>query len=115
MNYQNLLLAAILLVFIAFRFYQNTKRKKEIPSLIEKGAVIIDVRTNEEFKNGHNEKSQNIPLSHFEKEIHKLDKNIPYILCCASGGRSSMAKNIMKKNHFKNVYNAGPWKNTITN
>ena len=39
----------------------------------------------------------------------KLDKNKPVITCCASGMRSGAAKNFLKSNGFKEVYNGGSW------
>ena len=88
--------------------------KKKIPGLIEKGALIVDVRTKEEFTGAHNPKSINIPLNKLNKECHQLDKSKPIILCCASGTRSGIALGILKKNGFTIVMNAGAWSNTLS-
>jgi phage shock protein E len=85
--------------------------KVSIKDLISEGAVIIDVRTKEEFSRGHVRNSVNIPLDKLNNNIGKLNKNKPIITCCASGSRSAMAKSILKSNGFENVYNGGSWIN----
>lgn len=76
--------------------------------LIANGAVILDVRTKEEYQQGHIKDSLNIPLDKLENNIKKLNKNKVIITCCASGGRSSVAKGILK-NHGFEVHNGGGW------
>jgi len=83
--------------------------KLNIEELLAKGATIIDVRTEREFKNGHVRGSVNIPLDKLNKNIPKLKKDKPIITCCASGIRSATAKNILKNCGFAEVYNAGSW------
>ena len=92
------------------------KSNLDIKELYLKGAQIIDVRTKGEYHSGHIEGSINIPLNTLENQLSKLKKNIPLITCCASGMRSSAAKNILKSHGFE-VYNGGSWislKNKIT-
>jgi rhodanese-related sulfurtransferase len=85
--------------------------KTEINKFLEQGALVIDVRSGEEFATGHRANSINIPLQNFEGEVKnlKIDQNI--IVCCASGGRSAMALEILKRKGFTSVINAGSWKN----
>jgi phage shock protein E len=79
-------------------------------SLMEQGAVIIDVRTKSEFDGGHIKGSVNIPLNKLPNELSRFkDKNRHIITCCASGMRSASAKSILKSNGFANVYNGGGW------
>ncbi len=112
-EWQNLIPIALLCGFFGWKFYQRFKMKNLIPHLLEKGGKIVDVRTREEFQGGSNPHSINIPLDEIDKRSHELDKNIPLILCCASGGRSAMATTLLKRKGFKEVYNAGPWTNTL--
>lgn len=73
-------------------------------------AIILDVRTREEYKGGSIAGSVNIPLTELEQGISKLkDKSRPVICCCASGMRSGRARNILIKKGFERVYNAGGW------
>ncbi|WP_339610140.1 rhodanese-like domain-containing protein [uncultured Planktosalinus sp.] len=82
--------------------------KANYKNLLAQGAVIIDVRTKEEFKSGHIKGSKNIPLNTITNSLN--DKQKTYILCCASGIRSGSAKNTLKSKGFLNIYNAGSWK-----
>jgi rhodanese-related sulfurtransferase len=82
-----------------------------LEEIIANGAIIIDVRTADEFKNGHAKGSLNIPLDDIKKEISWLLKDVPTIVCCASGGRSEIAKKILEANGFEKVYNGGSWDN----
>lgn len=76
-----------------------------------KGALVIDVRSPEEFKEGHCANSINIPLQVLEARYLEIDKNKHIIVCCASGGRSGMALNFLKQKGFENIINAGSWIN----
>jgi rhodanese-related sulfurtransferase len=77
--------------------------------LMSEGAVIVDVRTSSEYRSGHIKGSVNIPLDNLKSGISKLKKEKPVITCCASGMRSSAAKNILSNNGFTQVYNGGGW------
>jgi thioredoxin 1 len=68
--------------------------------------LILDVRTEEEYKNGHllNAKNLNIKETSFEKNIKELNKNKPVFVYCLSGGRSANAVKILKEEGFKEIY-----------
>ena len=77
--------------------------------LMGRGAIIVDVRTPAEYKSGHINGSRNYPLDSLRGKINDLKKlNKPVITVCLSGGRSSMAKNILKASGIE-AYNGGPW------
>ncbi len=80
-------------------------------TLIQNGAVIIDVRTVGEYAGGHIRNSINIPLDKLEGSIKKIKSKGPVIVCCASGMRSGSAKSILTRHGFTEVYNAGAWTN----
>ena len=84
---------------------------KELESIIVNGALIIDVRTHEEYKEGHINGSLNVPLNDIEKAMSWLIKDVPTIVVCASGGRSAQAKDILDANGYTKVYNGGSWDN----
>lgn len=75
--------------------------------------IIIDVRTTKEFAEAANPASINIPLNELESKISTLDKDKTYVVCCVSGRRSALAATILKNHGFKNVIDAGPWRNTL--
>jgi rhodanese-related sulfurtransferase len=84
--------------------------KVDFGSLIKNGAIIVDVRTKNEYASGHIKGSVNIPLDTLPKNLSMFkDKNKPVITCCASGMRSAAAKSILKTNGFTEVYNGGGW------
>ena len=76
---------------------------------LEKGAVIIDVRSQGEFQGGHVKGAKNIPLQHISSQIASIKKlNKPVIVCCASGMRSAQANTILKQNGIDSI-NGGGW------
>jgi rhodanese-related sulfurtransferase len=78
-------------------------------SLIEKGAIIVDVRSPGEYKSGHIKGSINIPLETVKQKVGELKKkNKPVITVCRSGNRSGIAKTILASNGIE-VYNGGAW------
>jgi phage shock protein E len=82
----------------------------DFAELVRKGAIILDVRSKREYSNGHINGSVNIPVETLSSSLSKFkDKDIPIITCCASGARSATAKQILKSNGFKEVYNGGGW------
>jgi phage shock protein E len=85
------------------------REKTDFVSLVREGAVIIDVRTPAEFREGHIRGSRNIPLDSIKSklgEIKKLQK--PVITVCRSGARSNMARSILASGGVT-VYNGGSW------
>ncbi len=83
--------------------------KINFASLVKDGAQIIDVRTKDEYKQGHIKGSVNIPLQVLKNNLNKIKKDLPVITCCASGIRSASAKSILKANGYTNVHNGGGW------
>ncbi len=79
-----------------------------IQSKIDAGAVILDVRTPDEFADGAYPGAKNIPVNVLP---HRLDavgpKTKPVVVYCASGGRSAVAQQILKANGWTDVTNAG--------
>ena len=80
---------------------------EEAREYIAKGAVVIDVRTVDEFKEGHIPGAVNIDIysDSFVDEIKKLDASKKYLICCASGARSLRACGIMKNEGITDVCN----------
>lgn len=80
---------------------------EEMQELTEMEDVqLVDVRTTEEYKEGHIENSQNIDYysDNFEKEIEGLDKSKPVIVYCKSGTRSGKCVDKMKDAGFVKIY-----------
>ncbi|MFT5823373.1 MAG: phage shock protein E [Crocinitomix sp.] len=81
----------------------------DFTELIKAGALVIDVRSNEEFKSGHVKGSKNIPLQTVNSRLNELKGKI-VILVCRSGARAGQANNLLKKNGIE-AHNAGAWQN----
>jgi phage shock protein E len=81
----------------------------DFKSLADAGAVIIDVRSPQEFDRGHIKGSKNIPVNIIQRELTSIKKlNKPVITVCQSGARSSMAKSVLQAAGIE-VYNGGSW------
>lgn len=84
---------------------------EEVQEYIEKGAVVIDVRTIEEYSEGHVEGSHNIVLDTIEDSIEEIKAfNKPVITVCRSGARSGRAMLLLMEEDI-DVINGGPWQN----
>lgn len=71
--------------------------------------VVLDVRTPEEYADGHIEGSLNIDVNNkdFAKKITALNKDDTYKIYCRSGRRSGKALDQMKSMGFKDLENLG--------
>ena len=74
--------------------------------VIMDGALLIDVRSIQEYNEGHLEGAINIPVYDLENNIYMLPNiNEEIIVYCASGHRSRQAKKILENYGYTNVYN----------
>jgi phage shock protein E len=83
--------------------------KVNMKELMASGALVVDVRTPAEYKDGHVKGAINLPLQTLGNNLNKLKKDQVIITCCRSGSRSGMAKRMLKANGFEQVHNGGPW------
>lgn len=84
-------------------------KANEVSEFMNKGAIILDVRTKEEFAEGHIKGSKNIALQVLNGKITEIKKwNKPIIACCRSGMRSAQATSILKQNGIECI-NGGGW------
>lgn len=72
------------------------------------GAVLLDVRTPDEYRQGHIPGSKNVPLQQLDK-ISSVAKNkeIPLFVYCYSGSRSRQATGMLQQMGYTNVNNIG--------
>lgn len=94
-----------------FYIFKNFLVKRHnFREILDRGAIIIDVRTPQEFDQGHIGEAQNIPLGNISSRAADLkSRKVPIILCCASGMRSGQATNTLKA-HGIECYNGGSWR-----
>jgi len=112
-----LTIASILIIGIIM-FNMFTKKSNGIDVSIdefkekyaEDAGVVIDVRTQEEYNEGHLVKTDmqlDLMNGEFEDSLEELDKDKTYYLYCRTGNRSGQAARIMKSEGFDKVYNIG--------
>lgn len=86
---------------------ENDINLEELKKMQKEGAIIIDVRSPQEYKEGHLEGAISIPEYEINREAEKILKNKDdkIVVYCGSGGRSKKAQKLLKKLEYNNVYN----------
>ncbi len=109
---KRLINTSILLLMAFFSLSQSAKINQVHPVQFNQlikipGGVLLDVRTQNEFKNGHiaNAGQLNYYALDFRKRLLLLPRNEPIYLYCNTGWRSEKAAQILTENGYKNVYN----------
>ena len=97
-------MAALVAINILNEEY-NQVPVSQVRSLVESGAVIVDVREEDEFKAGHLVNSINIPLSQFRERLDEIPKDKPVYLHCRSGQRSYNMTRALLQRGYTEVYN----------
>ena len=116
---KKLLTVAISAVAISTSFvaYANTAPQTEQSAVQPEKAkgVWIDVRSAEEFKEGHLQGALNIPHDQIVDRIKSVspDKNAPVNLYCRSGRRAEAALTELKKAGYTNVTNHGGYEDLV--
>lgn len=84
-------------------------KPQEVWQAIDKGALLIDVRTAGEFEAGHLESAINIPYEQagLLQKAAGDDKGKQVVVYCRSGRRSSIAKQTLNEAGYTNVINGG--------
>ncbi|QTD36695.1 rhodanese-like domain-containing protein [Polaribacter batillariae] len=94
-----------------FGIFSQKDKSEIIKEYLEKEAVILDVRTQSEWDEGHIENSKHIVLNLIPLEIEQIKSwNKPVIAVCRSGSRSGQATQFLAQNGVDAV-NGGPWQN----
>jgi phage shock protein E len=95
-------------VFISASLLQASDLQTKVSEKIRNGAIIIDVRTPEEYAEGRIRNAVNIPLSEIHVRLAEFGpKNKPIIVYCRSGRRSAEAKKMLIDNGFSDVTDGG--------
>ena len=86
----------------------------------DKEFVILDVRTKEEYDDGHIPGAKLFPVQVLTMKLDELDeyKDKPVLVYCASGGRSPRAVETLVNNDFKKIYHLsrgiGSWRHSLS-
>ncbi|WP_129019554.1 rhodanese-like domain-containing protein [Edaphocola flava] len=101
--------STLLLIYAGYRTYRYATMTKGLDQLIGRGAVILDVRTPQEYATGHIEGSVNISLGTIRERYTELDTAQTYITVCSHGLRSVKVQQLLEERGFKHLYNGGAW------
>lgn len=69
----------------------------------ERGAVLVDVREDSEWQDGHVRGALHVPLDALPQRLGELDRNQEVITVCRSGNRSAFAADTLLKAGFPRV------------
>jgi len=103
----------VLILLVSMTAFLEAQTKKEVNSKVvsvmlqkDRSLVVLDVRTADEFKEGHIIGALNIDIRREDAfaRIDKLNRNVSYIVYCRTNHRSGMAVDHMMKSGFKKMY-----------
>jgi phage shock protein E len=97
-------MAASVMILLAAGCQSQTTPKPGYES-----ALLVDVRTPEEFAEGTAKGAVNIPLSEIGTRLEELSGRESIVLFCRSGSRSAQALEILRQHGFRNAVNGGTW------
>lgn len=103
----------LILLFLFLRTFISTGGAKSINTMEavrmmnNEDPLLLDVRTQQEYQQGHIASATNIPLGLVDTRISDIQnkKSSPVILICQSGNRSMQAARILKKHGFEKIFN----------
>jgi hydroxyacylglutathione hydrolase len=80
---------------------------KELRSWLESGkeCFLLDVRSRDEFEEGHIESAKNVYLGHLQERIDEIPHGLPTAVICGSGNRASIGASVLLRNKYHDVYN----------
>ena len=100
----------LLALWYGYKWWSSQKVAAMLPELRKNGAILIDVRSAGEFASANAPGTINIPLHELGSRLAEIPQSSPVVVGCASGTRSGMARRLLKKNGYQNVYNIGTWR-----
>jgi len=110
-------LAAVCLVIAGVGASQaQTIGAAEGKALVARGALLVDVRSPQEFSEGHVEGAINIPHLDVEKRLSEFGENRDrdIVLYCRSGHRAGLAQQSLQALGFTHVYNTGGYQDWLS-
>lgn len=89
------------------RCYCETEiTKRQLEKMLEQGSILLDVRSPQEFEEGHLEKAISLPEYEIEEKANDIlpNKQQHIIVYCSTGHRSQKAKKTLQKLGYQKVY-----------
>ena len=94
-----------------FDLFRKKDMSNEIQEYLDRGAIVLDVRTLPEWNDGHTHGAKHIVLNTIPENIEEIKSwNKPVIAVCKSGARSGQATDFLT-HHGIDIINGGPWQN----
>lgn len=96
-----------------FKMFFDLLKRHNINEKVEEfrkteNAVLLDVRTEAEYSQGHIPHSINVDVDRIEDAVSVIsDKNTPVFVYCHGGARSGYAVNALRKMGYSNAVNIG--------
>lgn len=102
------ILVAVALIGLVLLARRASGGAAEGKRLVDEGALLLDVRTRQEFASGHLPGAKNIPVQDLEARRDELPPpSQPVVVYCRSGSRSARAKRLLRGFGFERVVDAG--------
>lgn len=106
------LLRLVLPLLVLTLFSANTyaeSREAKAWELIEQGALLVDVRTTQEYAQGHLKNSLHIAYPEIVDRFNQMEirKDLPVVLYCRSGNRSGIAYQMLTDAGYTVLHNGG--------
>ena len=104
-------IGAALLAFFVVRYALAARRRIAGPAARAKvagGALLLDVRSEAEFRSGAIPGAKNIPVQSLGGRLAELDPARAVVVYCASGMRSASAASLLRRKGFTEVHDLGP-------
>jgi rhodanese-related sulfurtransferase len=74
--------------------------------LVAQGAVLVDVRTPDEYRQGHPPAARNIPLQDLPRRLAEVGPpGTQVVVYCQMGGRATKAADFLRANGYPDVFN----------
>jgi rhodanese-related sulfurtransferase len=89
--------------------FGSSVAKEELANIINIGAMLVDVRSPNEFASGSAKGAVNIPIESLQSQLAKFKNKSHIVVFCRSGNRSGQAKSILNQLGITNVTNGGTW------
>lgn len=102
------LVVAVLVLGTLWWLRSGSISSERAHALVAQGATLVDVRSPQEFAQGHIEGALNIPVGELPARISELGaREKTFVLYCRSGARSKRAQALLVQSGFPNVHNLG--------
>ena len=87
--------------------YREVTAKEALGIIKNRNPIILDVRTEKEYRGGHLAGSVLIPVQELQRRVGELgaDRDRPVLIYCATGNRSTVASKLLIDRGFREIYN----------